>query len=115
MTRRLQLLAVSSAAVALLGWTAELARADVLITEPARVIDCGDDITVGVRYQSYSGGSRRLEISIKSISGSTLSRRTLRAMTTWRDYSYGPRCERRYTVVLRHPDWSVRYHVRVRD
>jgi hypothetical protein len=29
------------------------------------VIDCGDDITVGVWYQSYSGGSRELEISIK--------------------------------------------------
>ena len=60
MTGRLHLLVAGFSAVAMLGGTTELARADVLITEPARVINCGDDITVGVWYQSYSGGSRRL-------------------------------------------------------
>jgi hypothetical protein len=77
------------------------------------VIDCGDDIAVGVWYQSYSGGSRELEISIKSVNGYTLARRTVRATTVWRDYWYTPRCGRRYTVVLRHAEWTSRYRIRV--
>jgi hypothetical protein len=91
------------------------ARADVLITEPRPVIGCGDDISVGVWYQSYSGGPRQLQITIKSINGYTVAQRTVRATTTWRDYWYTPRCGHQYIVVLRHPAWTTRYRIRVRN
>jgi hypothetical protein len=101
------------ASVATFALMASPASADVLITPPDPVISCGDDISVGVWYQRYSGGSRRLEIAIKSVNGNTVARRTVRASAKWRDYWYTPRCGRRYTVVLRHADWTTKYAIRV--
>lgn len=107
-------LAAAAVAVAAALAAAPPAAADVLITSPDPVISCGEDIEVGVWYQRYSGGSRRLDIRIKSLSGNTVMRRTVRATDRWKTYRYTPRCGRRYLVVLRHADWTTDYRVRVR-
>jgi hypothetical protein len=84
------------------------------VSAPTPVIECGDDIEVGVWFQSYSGGPREARIAIKSIRGMTLARKRVRATTTWRYWTYSPRCGRRYRVVYTTPGGTVSYTVRVR-
>ena len=91
------------------------ARADVLVSAPPRVIDCGHDIEVGVWYQSYSGGPRWAVIRIESLGERLLARKRVRATTTWRYWYFTPDCARSYRVVYRTPGGTSRFKVRVRD
>ena len=90
------------------------ARADVLVSVVPPVLACGSDIEVGVWYQAYSGGPRWARIRIKSINGTTLVRRNVRATSRWRYWHYTPRCGRRYRVQYTTPNGTLTYPVRVR-
>lgn len=90
------------------------AQADVLVHSPPQVIDCSDDIEVGVWYQSYSGGPHNATITIKSINGATLARKRVRATTTWRYWYYRPRCGHRYVVRYDTPGGAISFRVSVR-
>jgi hypothetical protein len=92
---------------------APAARADVLVSDPGPRVECGDDIEVGVWYQSYSGGPRNAEIRIKTARGYTVFHRRVRATTTWRYWHYAPSCGRTYTVIYRVPKGDYRRRVRV--
>jgi hypothetical protein len=103
------------AAAGALALGAPAARADVLVSRPPSVIDCGQRIKVGVWYQSYSGGPRSATITIQSIGDATLARRRVRATTTWRYWYYRPRCGHRDRVRYDVPGGAVAFTVRVRS
>lgn len=100
--------------VALVVLTPAAAHADVLVHYPRRVIDCGDDIKVGVWYQAYSGGPRWARIHIKSARGYILAKKKVRATKRWRYWYYAPRCGRTYYVRYIVPGGSLTAKVRVR-
>ncbi len=90
------------------------ASAVVLVSAPPRVINCGNDIEMGVWYQAHSGGTRRIRLTVKSASGATLASRVVRATDEWESYWYSPRCGRRYRAVFTYRGDSVSSVVRVR-
>ena len=89
------------------------ASADVLVSQGPKSIACGEDIKMGVWYQSFSG-PRWAELSVKSLNGATLGHRRVRPTTTWRYWYYTPRCGRRYRVTYTVPGGRLSYTVRVR-
>ncbi len=91
------------------------ASAVVLVSAPPRVINCGNDIEMGVWYQAHSGGTRRIRLTVKSASGATLATRVVRATDEWESYWYSPRCGRRYRVVYTYRGDAVSHPVRVRS
>src|SRR4051812_39317759 len=71
--------------------TAPPARADVLVHSPDSPIACGEDITVGVWYQAFSGGPRWARIYIESARKYVLAQKRVHATTRWRYWHYTPR------------------------
>jgi hypothetical protein len=89
------------------------ASADVLVQDPDPWVACGEDIELGVWYQSYSGGPHQATITIKTARGYTVARKTVRATTTWRYWYYTPACGRTYTVTYKTPGGTITGKVRV--
>lgn len=106
------LIAAAVAAAALLP---AVARADVLVSYPKARISCGEDITVGVWYQAYSGGPRWARIYIESAHKYVLAHKTVHATTSWRYWQYTPRCGRTYYVRYVVPSGTITAKVRVRS
>lgn len=111
--RRTSLAAFTAAAIAL-GASAAPASADVLVEALPSSIPCGKSIGMAVWYQSYSGGSHRAVLEVRSANGKRLWRKRVRATTTWRTYRYHPRCRRTYRARYEVPGGVSSYRVRVR-
>src|SRR4051794_1634178 len=101
-----------SIALAILAFPS-VAEGDVLIEALPSHMACGDQIRMGVWYQSFSGGPRWAKLTVKSINGKTLARRAVHATTEWRYYTYTPRCGHTYWVRYDTPGGPSSYRVRV--
>jgi len=106
------------AAAVLVGCVAAApANADVLVSHGPETISCGEQIEVGVWYQSYSGGPRWATIEIRTASKRTvLARKNVTATTRWRNWYFDPpTCGARYRVRYIVPGGQVNYTVWVRQ
>lgn len=110
MRRSLTMFAVVSATCLV---SVRSADAHVLVEQGPRAISCGKAIKMAVWYQTYSGGPRWAVLRVKSMRGFTVASRRVVATTSWRNYSFTPRCGRRYRVVYSLPSGSLSYVVRV--
>jgi hypothetical protein len=112
--RSFQLVIASASSAAAL-MTAPPAHADVLVHYPDSPIACGEDITVGVWYQAFSGGPRWARIYIESARKYVLAHKRVHATTRWRYWHYAPRCGHTYYVRYVVPGGSITAKVRVRS
>ncbi len=62
------------------------ASADVLLEAPLSRATSSACITLGVWYQSYSGGPRTIHVSVFRPSGRRVVRKTIIATTRWQDH-----------------------------
>ena len=62
------------------------AQADVLVSPPTRSMTTSGCITMGVWYQSYSGGPRTVKVSVY-YHGRRKMQRRITASTSWRYYT----------------------------
>lgn len=72
----------TAAVVGTLVWTSS-AQAVVLIEPPAKSLTTSGCLSVGLWYQSYSGGSRRATVTVTK-GGVRRFKRTYRATMSWR-------------------------------
>jgi hypothetical protein len=92
-----------------------VAAADVLINAPAPSVACGQSFTLGVWYQSFSGGPRWAHITVRTGVGALVwSRNVASATTTWRYWHLTRPCGTRYVVTYVTASGPVRFNVRVR-
>lgn len=92
------------------------AHADVLVNavEPSNVA-CGHAVTLGVWYQSFSGGPRWATIDVENDHGATVWHKSVKATTTaWRFWHYVGRCGAHYTAVYETPGGTSRFPFEVR-
>jgi hypothetical protein len=112
MRRIVLTLAAVAAAVAV---SASVAAADVLVNAPAPSVACGQSFTVGVWYQSYSGGPRWAHITVRTEVGALVwSKNVAAATTTWRYWHLTRPCGTRSVVTYVTAGGTVRFNVRVR-
>ena len=103
-----------AAAVAGVAASASVAAADVLVNAPAPSVACGQSLTVGVWYQSYSGGPRWAHITVKTRAGRLAwSKNISAATTTWRYWHLKPACGTRYIVTYVTAAGPARFNVNV--
>ena len=108
---------VAAAGLVAAGIWATGASASVLVPAPVPLTkDCGSSIEVGVWWRDDGrAGSRKVTISVRSVSGRTLWRKRVRATSQWRYWHYTPECGRRYVVRYRKPAWgNDDYRIRMR-
>lgn len=74
------------------------AGADVLVSAPPASVSCVQGITLGVWYQSFSGGPRWVHIAVRTPAGKTVWHKSTNATTTWRYWHYHGTCGRHYRV-----------------
>jgi hypothetical protein len=97
-------------------WAPAVARGVVLEEAPSSTVACGDDLRFGVWYRSWDGGPRTVTMTVKSVNGHTLARRTVQAPTYWKHYYYTPRCGHHYLMSYAYPSGIVsRYRVWVQQ
>ena len=91
------------------------ATGDVLVNaiEPTS-ISCGKSVTLGVWYQSFSGGPRWVHITIKYRLGAVVWHRNATATKTWRYWHYTGKCGRRYVVLYTTAGGTARFAFRVK-
>ena len=111
------LLVPVAAIVGAMAWSSS-AQAVVLVEAPARSLTTSGCLSVGIWYQSYSGGSRRATITV-SKGGTRRYKRTFRATTSWRYIT--PLCGKledlgpgTYTTRITTGGRTVAYRTRVR-
>jgi hypothetical protein len=88
LTMRARLVAIVSTATAVVvtvAITAPSARAQVLIDPPQKHLTTSGCITMGIWYQSYSGGPHTITASVY-YRGRRKAIKRLRATTRWRDH-----------------------------
>jgi hypothetical protein len=87
------------------------ASADVLGRNPGRhVVGC---IKVGVWYQSYSGGPRRVRVQLRRHGHVVRSRRLRAPVRDWKYWRWCPKKPGKYKVRYITPQGSFSYRVRV--
>ena len=91
------------------------ASADVLVNaiEPTTV-SCGRSVTLGVWYQSSSGGPRWAHMTIKNGRGAVVWHKNVTATTSWRYWHYKGTCGARYVVVYKTAGGTARFPFRVK-
>lgn len=109
--RYLLLLAVIPVATALAPAQASVTAArplDVLINQPASSVCVGKTFTVGVWYQSFSGGSRAYRVDVSNPDGKRILYKHGRAPSSaWKFWKVRARIAGRYrTVYWTHPPGS---------
>jgi hypothetical protein len=104
-----------AAALAVLLLIPAAASADVLVNaiEPTTV-SCGKPVTLGVWYQSFSGGPRWAHMTIKNSRGAVVWHKDVRATTSWRYWHYKGRCGARYVVVYKTAGGTAKSPFRVK-
>jgi hypothetical protein len=104
-----------AAAVVVLLLIPAAASGDVLVNaiEPTTV-SCGRSVTLGVWYQSFSGGPRWAHMTIKNSSGAVVWDKNVTAKTSWRYWHYKGRCGARYVVVYKTAAGTGRFPFRVK-
>jgi hypothetical protein len=103
----LVLMAMGLAAVALMAPAA--ASADVLASPPANhYYYPGQKMKWGIWYQSYSGGSRRVTMTVRH-RGQLVARKVTNATTTWRYFFYKPTDEGLYTITVKTANGTFRW------
>jgi opacity protein-like surface antigen len=103
-----------AAMVAAMAASASFAAADVLVNAPAPSVACGQSLTLGVWYQSYSGGPRWAHITVRTRAGGLAwSKNISAATTTWRYWHLKPACGTRYIVTYLTAAGPTRFNVHV--
>jgi hypothetical protein len=103
------------AAVVVLLLIPAIASGDVLVNaiEPTTVA-CGKSVTLGVWYQSFSGGPRWAHMTIKNRRGSVIWRKNVTATTNWRYWHYAGKCGAEYVVVYETAGGTASFPFRVK-
>lgn len=105
-------------ALALCGFAAASpcsASADVLVNAIyPETVSCGQNVELGVWYQSFSGGPTWARIYVENSRGVTVWHKNVTATTTWRFWHYRGRCGSHYTAVYKTPGGTSRFPFRVR-
>jgi hypothetical protein len=92
-----------------------VASADVLVNaiEPTTVA-CGKSVTLGVWYQSFSGGPRWAHMTIKNARGMVVWRKNVTATRIWRYWRYTGKCGAGYVVVYKTAGGTARFPFHVK-
>ena len=88
------------------------ANADVLVNQPRPSVACGKSFTLGVWYQSFSGGPNWATITVKA-QGVTEFLLKTHATTQWHFWKFWGSCGRTYSVTYKVPGGTIRARVRV--
>jgi hypothetical protein len=104
-----------AAAVVVLLLIPAAASGDVLVNaiQPTTV-SCGRSVTLGVWYQSFSGGPRWAHMAIKNSRGSVVWHKNVTATTRWRYWHYKGSCGARYVAAYKTAGGTARFPFRVK-
>jgi hypothetical protein len=92
------------------------ASGDVLVNaiEPTS-IPCGKSVTLGVWYQTFSGGPRWARMTIKNAHGTVVWHKNVTATTNWHFWHYKGKCGSRYVAVYKTPGGTAKFHFHVKQ
>jgi hypothetical protein len=106
--------AVALAVVALLAVPAIAAGAVLVNAIEPSTVACGKSVTLGVWYQSFSGGPRWARMTIKNSRGVVVWRKSVIATTSWRYWHFKGKCGARYVAIYRTAGGTAKFPFHVR-